>query len=179
MLFSWYVASFGNYDATYGSLGAAIGFMTWIWLSTIVVLLGGEINAELEHQTARDTTEGAEQPLGARGAKMAEHRRCEGMTTAAPVPKACFAEERGVAEASISIRAFLSRLPTSAVARARGALAKNDRLDARLIRGLGAGAARGNEACGRSRHELAPPHEHLPRKRTCSDRVETLSRVNA
>ncbi len=72
MLFSWYVASFGNYDATYGSLGAAIGFMTWIWLSTIIVLLGGEINAELEHQTARDTTEGAEQPLGARGAKMAD-----------------------------------------------------------------------------------------------------------
>ena len=60
MLFSWYVASFGNYNETYGSLGAAIGFMTWIWLSTIVVLLGGEINAELEHQTAKDTTEGAE-----------------------------------------------------------------------------------------------------------------------
>jgi membrane protein len=72
MLFSWYVANFGNYDATYGSLGAAIGFMTWIWLSTIVILLGGEINAELEHQTAKDTTEGGEQPLGARGAKMAD-----------------------------------------------------------------------------------------------------------
>jgi membrane protein len=72
MLFSWYVASFGNYDATYGSLGAAIGFMTWIWLSTIVILLGGEINAELEHQTAEDTTEGARQPLGTRGAKMAD-----------------------------------------------------------------------------------------------------------
>ena len=72
MLFSWYVANFGNYDATYGSLGAAIGFMTWIWLSTIVILLGGEINAELEHQTAEDTTEGARQPLGTRGAKMAD-----------------------------------------------------------------------------------------------------------
>ena len=72
MLFSWYVANFGNYNATYGSLGAAIGFMTWIWLSTIVILLGGEINAELEHQTAEDTTEGARQPLGTRGAKMAD-----------------------------------------------------------------------------------------------------------
>jgi len=72
MLFSWYVANFGNYDATYGSLGAAIGFITWIWLSTTVVLLGGEINAEMEHQTAKDTTEGPEQPLGSRGARMAD-----------------------------------------------------------------------------------------------------------
>src|SRR5215207_1890642 len=72
MLFSWYVANFGNYNETYGSLGAAIGFMTWIWLSTTVVLLGGEINAELEHQTAKDTTEGADKPLGTRGAKMAD-----------------------------------------------------------------------------------------------------------
>jgi len=72
MLFSWYVANFGSYNATYGSLGAAIGFMTWIWLSTMVVLLGAEINAEMEHQTAKDTTEGAHQPLGARGAAMAD-----------------------------------------------------------------------------------------------------------
>jgi membrane protein len=72
MLFSWYVANFGNYNETYGSLGAAIGFMTWIWLSTTVILLGGEINAELEHQTVKDTTEGAQQPLGARGARMAD-----------------------------------------------------------------------------------------------------------
>ena len=53
LLLSWYVANFGSYNATYGSLGAAIGFMVWIWLSTIVVLLGAEINAEIEHQTAR------------------------------------------------------------------------------------------------------------------------------
>jgi membrane protein len=72
MLFSWYVANFGNYDATYGSLGAVIGFMTWMWLSTTIVLIGAEINAEIEHQTAKDTTEGAEQPLGARGARMAD-----------------------------------------------------------------------------------------------------------
>jgi membrane protein len=72
MLFSWYVSNFGSYNATYGSLGAVIGFMTWIWLSSIVVLMGAEINAEMEHQTAKDTTEGAHQPLGARGAQMAD-----------------------------------------------------------------------------------------------------------
>jgi membrane protein len=72
MLFSWYVANFGSYNETYGSLGAVIGFMTWIWLSTTVVLLGAEINAEMEHQTAKDTTEGAHQPMGARGAQMAD-----------------------------------------------------------------------------------------------------------
>jgi membrane protein len=49
-----------------------IGFMVWMWLSTIVVLLGAEINAEMEHQTARDTTEGRRKPMGARGARMAD-----------------------------------------------------------------------------------------------------------
>lgn len=72
LLFSWYAANFGSYDKTYGSLGAAVGFMVWIWLSIIVVLLGAEINAEMEHQTARDTTEGAAKPLGQRGARMAD-----------------------------------------------------------------------------------------------------------
>lgn len=70
--FTWYVANFGNYDATYGSLGAVIGFMTWIWLSSIVVLVGAELNAEMEHQTARDTTTGPERKLGQRGAVMAD-----------------------------------------------------------------------------------------------------------
>jgi membrane protein len=72
MLFSWYVANFGSYNETYGSLGAVIGFMTWIWLSTTIVLLGAEINAESEHQTAKDTTEGPDQPLGQRRATMAD-----------------------------------------------------------------------------------------------------------
>src|SRR5215211_3629971 len=72
ILFSWYAANFGSYNKTWGSLGAAIGFMTWIWLSTIVVLLGAELDAEMEHQTARDTTTGAPQPLGVRGAAMAD-----------------------------------------------------------------------------------------------------------
>lgn len=50
LAFSYYVANFGSYNKTYGSLGAAIGFMTWIWISTMVVLVGGELNAELERQ---------------------------------------------------------------------------------------------------------------------------------
>jgi membrane protein len=72
LLLSWYVASFGTYNATYGSLGAVIGFMVWMWLSTIVVLVGAEINAEMEHQTAKDTTTGRPKPMGTRGAKMAD-----------------------------------------------------------------------------------------------------------
>lgn len=71
-LFSWYAANFGSFNKTYGSLGAVIGFMTWMWLSIVVVLLGGKLNAETEHQTARDTTDGAAKPLGARGARMAD-----------------------------------------------------------------------------------------------------------
>jgi membrane protein len=73
MVFSWYVSAFDSYNRIYGSLGAAVGFMTWIWLSIVIVLLGAELNAEMEHQTARDTTEGYPKPLGARGANMADH----------------------------------------------------------------------------------------------------------
>jgi membrane protein len=71
-LFSWYLGNFANYDATYGSLGAVIGLMMWMWLSTIVVLVGAQLNSEIEHQTARDTTVGPEKPLGIRGAVMAD-----------------------------------------------------------------------------------------------------------
>jgi len=51
-LFSWYVANFGSYNKTYGSLGAIIGFMTWMWVSIIVVLVGAKLNAELERRAA-------------------------------------------------------------------------------------------------------------------------------
>lgn len=71
-LFSWYAANFGKFNETYGSLGAAIGFMTWLWISAIVILLGAELDAEMEHQTVRDTTTGAEKPMGARGTRMAD-----------------------------------------------------------------------------------------------------------
>ncbi|MBV9784395.1 MAG: YihY/virulence factor BrkB family protein [Acidisphaera sp.] len=72
LAFSWYVANFGSYNKTYGSLGAAVGFMTWIWISAIVVLMGAELDAEMEHQTAADTTTGAPRPMGVRGATKAD-----------------------------------------------------------------------------------------------------------
>ena len=70
--FSYYVEHFGSYNKTYGSLGAVIGFMTWIWISMIVILMGAELNAELEQQTGRDSTIGPEKPLGVRGAVKAD-----------------------------------------------------------------------------------------------------------
>ena len=48
ILFSWYAAHFGSYNKTYGSLGAAIGFMTWMWLSSVVILLSAELDGEME-----------------------------------------------------------------------------------------------------------------------------------
>jgi membrane protein len=71
-LLSWYLASFASYDATYGSLGAGIGLMMWMWVSSIVILFGAEFNSEIEHQTTRDSTVTGEKPLGARGAVMAD-----------------------------------------------------------------------------------------------------------
>ena len=71
-IFSFYAANFGTFNKTYGSLGAVIGFMTWMWLSVAVILIGGKLNAEMEHQTARDSTQGAPKPMGARRAKMAD-----------------------------------------------------------------------------------------------------------
>ena len=72
LLFSWYLGNFANYNATYGALGAVVGLMMWMWLSTIVVLVGAELNSEIEHQTAHDTTVGPARPLGVRGAVMAD-----------------------------------------------------------------------------------------------------------
>jgi membrane protein len=71
-LLSWYLSNFANYSATYGSLGAAIGLMMWMWMSAIIVLCGAELNSEIEHQTAIDTTVGPGRPMGARGAAMAD-----------------------------------------------------------------------------------------------------------
>ena len=71
-LFSWYAANFGSFNKTYGSLGAIIGFMTWMWVSTIVVLVGAKLNAEIEHQTVRGSTVGPPKPLGGRG--ILDHR---------------------------------------------------------------------------------------------------------
>lgn len=70
--FGYYVSTIGNYSATYGALGGVVTFLMWIYVSTYIVLLGAELNAEIEHQTARDTTQGIERPLGERNAIMAD-----------------------------------------------------------------------------------------------------------
>lgn len=88
--FGVYVANFGNYNATYGSLGAVVVTLTWLYLSSYILLFGAELNAELEHQTAKDTTNG-DAPLGERGAWVADHvaldakRAPSAKSTAAPV----------------------------------------------------------------------------------------------
>lgn len=73
LLFSWYVNNFGNYNETYGPVAAVIILMLWFNLTSFIVLLGAEINSELEHQTAKDTTVGQKEPMGRRGAYHADH----------------------------------------------------------------------------------------------------------
>src|SRR5690606_22182283 len=70
--FSIYTANFAKYNDTYGSLGAVVVLMLWLYLSVLAVLIGAEINAEMERQTAYDTTEGAPAPMGARDAYAAD-----------------------------------------------------------------------------------------------------------
>lgn len=74
IMFSWYVANFGNYDKTYGTLGAVIGLMMWMWISATIILVGAELNAESERQTYEDTTQGPPAPVGLRGADVADRK---------------------------------------------------------------------------------------------------------
>lgn len=71
-LFSVYVGNFGSYNETYGTLGGVIILLTWLWLSSFIILSGAELNSEIEHQTAADTTTGDDRPMGQRGAVMAD-----------------------------------------------------------------------------------------------------------
>ncbi|MCW3797272.1 YihY/virulence factor BrkB family protein [Sphingomonas sp. BN140010] len=73
LAFGIYVRNFGNYGATYGSLSAIVVMLTWLYLSAYLLLFAAEINSELEHQTEKDTTSGADKPLGARNAWSADH----------------------------------------------------------------------------------------------------------
>lgn len=70
--FSWYAQNFGSYNETYGALGGVIVLLTWLWLSAYIVLLGAELNSEMEHQTNLDTTTGPSEPMGERGAVKAD-----------------------------------------------------------------------------------------------------------
>lgn len=70
--FSYYLENFANYNAVYGSLGAVVGFMMWAWLSVTIILVGAELNSEIEHQTRHDSTTGPEKPMGERGAYVAD-----------------------------------------------------------------------------------------------------------
>lgn len=72
-LFSFYVSQFGNYNATYGSVGAVIVLLLWLFITAFVTILGAAVNAELECQTERDTTRKHERPMGQRGAFVADH----------------------------------------------------------------------------------------------------------
>jgi membrane protein len=109
LLLTWafgiYVARFTNYHASYGSLGAVVALLTWMYLSAYAFIFGAELNSEIEHQTAKDSTTGSPQPMGDRGAWAADNvatddtiqdrpekqREGEALTNAAPK----VAKERG------------------------------------------------------------------------------------
>lgn len=70
--FTIYVTNFASYNESFGALGGVIILMMWLWISSMAILIGGKVNAEMEHQTAKDTTTGPEKPMGSRGAVMAD-----------------------------------------------------------------------------------------------------------
>ena len=71
--FGFYVSHFTNYHASYGSLGAVVALLTWMYLSAYAFVFGAELNSEIEHQTAKDSTTGSPEPLGDRGAWAADN----------------------------------------------------------------------------------------------------------
>ena len=105
LAFGFYVSNFTNYDASYGSLADVVALLTWMYLCAYAFVFGAELNSEIEHQTAKDSTTGAPEPMGERGAWAAdnvatddevqdrpeEQREGERLTKAAPK----VAKERG------------------------------------------------------------------------------------
>lgn len=91
--FGIYVAQFGNYNATYGSLGTVVVTLTWLYLSSYILLVGAELNSELEHQTAQDTTRSGA-AIGERGAWVADHVAEDGSAAEERAPTVGKAPER-------------------------------------------------------------------------------------
>lgn len=73
VLFSWYLSTLGHYDRIYGPFAAAAAAMMWLWISAVILLFGAELNAQIEHQTAVDSTTGPPLPPGLRGAAVADN----------------------------------------------------------------------------------------------------------
>jgi membrane protein len=73
IVFGFYVANFTDYHTSYGSLGAVVALLTWMYLSAYAFIVGAELNSEIEHQTAKDSTTGSPEPLGDRGAWAADN----------------------------------------------------------------------------------------------------------
>jgi membrane protein len=73
LLFGFYVSNLTDYSATYGPLGAVVALLTWLYLSAYAFVFGAELNSEIEHQTAKDSTTGAPEPMGDRGAWAADN----------------------------------------------------------------------------------------------------------
>jgi membrane protein len=127
--FGIYITRFANYHATYGSLGAVVALLTFVYLASYIFLFGAELNSEFEHQTAKDTTEGAEQPLGNRGAWSADHVAAgakdegkEGERDGSPGQAAPRAESLGqlVAEEPATEHPYLVSRATNRAARLAG-----------------------------------------------------------
>jgi membrane protein len=118
--FGIYVANFGNYDATYGSLGAVIVLLTWLYLSAYVLLMAAELNSEIEHQTARDTTSGADARSAAAGQRPPTRSRARAARTAA---RLAASRQRQTGEAGADHRPD------------RGGGHRRRRIDARFARG--------------------------------------------
>ena len=66
------MSNFGSYNESFGTLGGVIILLTWLWISAYVIILGAELNAELEAQTRHDTTVGQDLPMGQRDAEKAD-----------------------------------------------------------------------------------------------------------
>lgn len=127
LLFSVYVSSFGKYNETYGSLGAVVVLLLWLFLTALSIIFGAQLNSELEHQTAADTTVGPERPLGERGALMAD--TVAGVTPGQPLTDST--EQVTVGDPS------LARLSTASVTRPAFISSENKNLIG-LTLGLGA-----------------------------------------